>query len=280
MGTELIARGLRVREECPEAWNLERPDEVRAIHAAYVAAGAEVIQTNSFGGTRPRLARFGRERDQRALLLAAVKLAHEAAPGLPIVGSLGPSGETLPLGGAPELGWLEEAYAEAARLLVEGGIDALHLETQFHPAELEAAVRGARAGAPGLPIIASMTLMPGVTGLETPHGVPIAKMIRAALASPPDAIGVNCSVEAERMTAAVVALKEALPLPVWARPQAKVSQKCATFRSSETPETFARQALALAHAGAAAIGGCCGIGPDGIAALHRALQAEGAKVAS
>lgn len=280
MGTELIARGLCVRVECPEAWNLERPDEVRQVHAAYVAAGAEVIQTNSFGGVRTRLARFGREAQARELLAAAVRLAREAAPGLPIVGSLGPSGETLPLQGKLDLAWLEVDYARAAEALAESGAQAIHLETHFHPAELEAAVRGARQGASGLPIIASMTLMPGVTGLETPHGVPVAKMIRAVEASQPDAVGVNCSVEAERLLAAVEALVQALSLPVWARPQAKVSQKCATFRSSETPETFARHAVMLARAGAAAVGGCCGIGPAEIAALRSALDAEFAKVAS
>src|SRR3954469_3282082 len=86
MGTELIARGLRVREECPEAWNVERPDEVRAVHAAYIAAGAEAIQTNTFGGTRPRLTRFGKQDQLRPLLLAAVRLAHEAAEGRAVIG--------------------------------------------------------------------------------------------------------------------------------------------------------------------------------------------------
>src|SRR5437762_1901572 len=117
VGTELIARGLRVREESPESWNLTRPDDVRAIHAAYAAAGAR----------------------------------------------------------------------------------ALHLETQFHPLELRTAITGARQGAPQVFVIASMALMPGVTGLETPHGVPMAKMMRALQDVPPDAVGVNCAVEAERM---------------------------------------------------------------------------------
>src|SRR5438034_11275166 len=81
MGTELIARGLRVREECPEAWNLDRPDDVRAVHAAYIAAGADAVHTNTFGGTRPRLTRFGKQDQLRPILLAAVRLAREAAPG-------------------------------------------------------------------------------------------------------------------------------------------------------------------------------------------------------
>jgi methionine synthase I (cobalamin-dependent) len=125
-----------------------------------------------------------------------------------------------------------------------------------------------------------MTLMAGVTGLETPQGVPIARMIRAVEEGAPDAVGVNCSVEAERMLGSVVALREALPLPVIAKPQAKISQKCATGRSSEQPEAFAHHAMALVKAGAVAVGGCCGVGPEGIAALRRAIDTKGAKVAS
>jgi 5-methyltetrahydrofolate--homocysteine methyltransferase len=280
IGTELIARGLRVREESPEAWNLDRPDQVRAIHAAYAAAGAEAIQTNSFGATRPRLARFGLADRLGDICAAAVRLAREAAPGASIIGSLGPTGETVALGGKADVAPLRDAFAEAAAALAAAGADAIHLETQFHPAELRAAIEGARAGAPNLPLIASMALMPGATGLETPHGVPIAQMVRALEANLPDAVGANCAVEAERMLQAVTLLRERFDLPVWAKPQAKLSDKCATGRSSETPEKFARHALALIDAGAAAVGGCCGTTPASIAALRAALDREPAKVAS
>jgi methionine synthase I (cobalamin-dependent) len=271
MGTELIARGLVVRVECPERWNLERPDQVREVHAAYAAAGSEAVQTNTFGLTRPRLERFGLGGQVREVGLAAVRLAREGAPGRLVIGSLGPSGQTLPLNGAaPD--WLEAAYAEAAAALAEGGVDALHLETQFHPMELAAALRGVRAGAPDLYLIASITLMPGITGLETPHGVPIAKMASVLGDYLPDAVGVNCSIDAERMRPAVEALYRHFSLPVVAKPQAKMSDKCATGRSQEPPERFAHYAWALFQAGAAALGGCCGVGPAGIAALKQQMD--------
>lgn len=280
MGTELIARGLSTRVDCADAWNLTRPDDVRAVHAAYAAAGAEAVQTNTFGATRPRLKRFGMEDRQREICEAAVRLAREGAPGATIIGSLGPTGETLPLAGNADLGWLREAYAEAAAALAAAGAEAIHLETQFHPAELQIAIAGARAGAPGLPLIASMALMPGATGLETPHGVPIGKMMRAIEANLPDAVGVNCAVEAERMLQAVELLRDRFELPVWAKPQAKMSDKCATGQSKETPESFARRAVALVDAGASAVGGCCGTTPASIVALRAALHREPAKVAS
>jgi methionine synthase I (cobalamin-dependent) len=272
MGTELIARGMRVREECPEAWNLTHPDDVRQIHAGYAAAGSQAIFTNTFGATRPRLARFGLADRQREVIETAVRLAREAAPGRQLCGSLGPTGENLPLGGRlSDAAAVQQAFTEAAGLLAAAGVDTLVLETMFHPLEMEAAIAGARAGAPGLPLVACMTLMPGATGLETPHGVPIGKMIRAVEAGGPDAVGVNCSIEGERMLAAVEALRDALTLPVWAKPQAKISQKCVTGRSSETPDQFAAHALALVGAGAVAIGGCCGVHADAIAALAHAL---------
>lgn len=280
IGTELIARGLRVRAESTDAWNVERPDDVRAVHAAYAAAGAHVIQTNTFGSTRPRLSRFKLQDRQAEIIRAAVTLAREAAPHATVIGSLGPTGETLPLGGTPDVGWLRRAFAEAAQLLAEAGASAIHLETQFHPAELQAAIEGVREGAPKLPVIASMALMPGITGLETPHGVPLARMLKAINAAPPDAVGVNCAIEAERMLQAVIALREATTLPVWAKPQAKLSDKCATSRSKETPESFARHAMTLVDAGASAIGGCCGTTAASIAALRDALAHRGAKVAS
>jgi methionine synthase I (cobalamin-dependent) len=280
IGTELIARGLRVREESPESWNLSRPDEVRAVHAAYVAAGAEAIQTNTFGATRPRLSRHGLGNRVAEVCVAAVRLAREASPGCEVIGSLGPTGETLPLGTTPDVGWLREAYAEAAAALAAAGVGAIHVETQFHPIELRAAIDGVRQGAPETPLIASMALMPGVTGLETPHGVPIAKMVRAFEDNLPDAVGVNCAVEAERMLQSVVALRERFALPIWAKPQAKMSDKCASGRSSETPQMFARHAAALVDAGAAAVGGCCGTTPASIAALCAALGRHPAKVAS
>ncbi len=280
LGTELIARGLRVREESPESWTLSHPDDVRAIHAAYAAAGAEVIQTNTFGATRPRLARFGLADRVSELCIEAVRLAQQAAPKCEIVGSLGPTGETLPLGPNADLGWLRDAYAEAAAALCAAGVVAIHLETQFHPAELRTAIEGVRLGAPQLPVIASMALMPGISGLETPHGVPMAKMVRALEDVTPDAVGVNCAIEAERMLQAVVALRERFTLPVWAKPQAKMSDKCATGRSTESNETFARHAAALVDAGASAVGGCCGTTPASIAALRAALAEKPAQVAS
>jgi methionine synthase I (cobalamin-dependent) len=258
MGTELIARGLDVRTDIAERWVLDRPDEVSAIHRAYAAAGAQLIQTCTFGALRSRLSEALRPRVAE-ICARAVELARHAAPGLPIVGSLGPTGS-------------EAEVAEAARALANAGIDALHLETHYDAEGLAVAAAGARTGAPGTPLWISVTLMTGNSGLETPHGVPVARMLRALADAAPDAVGVNCSLDADRIRGAVERLVDAGLGPVLARPQARISEKCATGQSSERPERFAERAAQLFDLGVVAVGGCCGTTPASIAALAARLS--------
>jgi methionine synthase I (cobalamin-dependent) len=271
MGTELIARGLETGTECPEVWNLKRPEEVAAVHSLYVAAGAEALETNSFGASRTRLRRFGREAEVTSLCRAAVAVAKRAGSGLPLIGSIGPTGD------APDP-TVERDYSETAAALAEEGVDAIHLETQLHPMELEMAVRGARQGAPGLPVWTSITVHVGASGLETPLGVPIGRMVAAMIKAEPDVVGLNCSLDGERMASAIGVLRSALSQPLVLQPQAKTAEKCALRRSSESPERFAKWAYELVKAGAAAIGGCCGVGPAGIASLALLLSAKPVEV--
>jgi methionine synthase I (cobalamin-dependent) len=104
-------------------------------------------------------------------------------------------------------------------------------------------------------------------------------MLRAVETTEPDAVGVNCSVDAERMLRSVAALRERFALPIVAQPQAKISEKCASGRSSESPQTFAHFARRLVDAGASVVGGCCGVGPDAIAALKILLDRADSSVA-
>ncbi len=274
MGTELIARGLEIRSDVAERWVLERSADVSAIHRAYAEAGAEVIQTCTFGALRSRLAPHGLDGRVGEICARAVSLARTAAPGLPIVGSLGPTGR-VKSAGPIELTVhrsIEEELSEAAAALADAGVDALHLETHYSPVELLAAAAGARRGAPNIPIWISVTLMTGSSGLETPHGVPASRMLRALREAGPDAVGVNCSLDADRIRAAVELLAGARLGPVIARPQARSSEKCATGRSGEHPTRFAERAIQLYELGAAAVGGCCGTGPASIAALSTLLR--------
>lgn len=256
MGTELIARGLILSEaSTAESWNLTHPDVVRAVHAEYLAAGAEVLYTNTFGLGRDRT------RDKAAVAKAAVDHARSSGARR-IWGSLGPTLSTTP----------RRAIAESAELLARAGVEAIVLETFFDPTELEAAIPAAQSTC--LPVIACITVSPGNTGLETPTGTPLDHMIRILARHQPDAVGLNCSLDADRMLPALKRLASAVRLPCLAKPQAKQSQKCLAPKNSETPELFARLALGLVQGGATAIGACCGAGPTAISALRSAIDAQ------
>ena len=269
MGTELVARGLDIRADIAERWVLDRPEVVTAIHAAYAASGAQLIQTCTFGAVRARLAPHGLADQVRPIICRAIELAKTAAPDLPVVGSLGPSGLVLSPGFQDRalLATLEADFAEAASAMLEGGADAIHLETQLTPAELLAATAGIRRVTETLPLFVSISVMTGSSGLETPHGIPINNMIRVLAQAAPDAIGVNCSLDGERMAAAVALLIDAKLGPVLARPQARTSEKCSTGLSKESPQRYALRAALLFDLGAAGVGGCCGTTPAFIAAL-------------
>src|SRR5262245_7735909 len=118
MGTSLIARGLDLEREPAEAWNLRLPDQVRDVHRRFIEAGAGAVQTNTFGGNRLRLARYGMAGDVEPLCRAAVGLARAVAPeGVFVFGSIGPTGALPPPEGDADLGELEDSFAEQAAAL-------------------------------------------------------------------------------------------------------------------------------------------------------------------
>jgi methionine synthase I (cobalamin-dependent) len=269
IGTELIARGLRIGKDPAEGWNISHPNVLRDLHAAYFEAGAVAVQTNTFGGTRLRLTQFRRQAEVRALNLAGCLLAREARPiGKRVIGAIGPTGAIPPPEGRADLIELEDNFAEQAMYLAEGGVDVLHLETFYHPKEARAAARGAREGAPGLPIVGSMTCkMSERGGYQTAMGFTPEAMLAAFLEEGVDGVGVNCMLAPGPMVELVSFIRLRTPLPIWARPTGKPTEG-----PPVDPEELARIAEDLFSAGATAVGGCCGTGPAHIAALAAQLQ--------
>lgn len=285
VGTELIARGLDLEREAPESWLVDdaRAAVVAALHAEYARAGADVLQTNTFGGTRPRLARRGLDASLAEINLRAAALARQAAdaaraqrtrPGPIVVASLGPTGIDPFARDAGRA--IAAAYAEQIPHLVAGGCQALHFETMYHPVEAIAAVETARQVAPALPVIVSATYAHGDQGLQTPLGVPLDVMQRAIESAAPDAVGVNCSLEARKMLGVLRRLRELTDLAILVQPQgAPVDPDCRAPRrdAATLVADFVRGCLALLDAGADMLGGCCGATPAHIAALAAALPA-------
>jgi 5-methyltetrahydrofolate--homocysteine methyltransferase len=238
------------------------------VHQAYFAAGADVVQTNTFGATRIRLSAFGRQTDVRALNLAGALLARELRPaGALIAASVGPTGAIPPPEGKADLIEMEDAYAEQAMALAEGGVDLIHIETMYHPKEARAALRGIHEGAPGLAVVASMTCRRTTRGYATPLGFPPEPMIAAFLEEDADGVGVNCTLAPADMLDLIRLLRSKTGKPIFAKPTVTPTNQAPIL-----PEELAIGALALIAAGATAVGGCCGAGPEDIRAVRKAID--------
>ncbi|MEW6578044.1 MAG: betaine--homocysteine S-methyltransferase [Chloroflexota bacterium] len=275
MGTMLIARGLQ-RGTAPELWNVERPDDVRAIHRAYIQAGAQIILTNSFGGNRLRLGMHGLAERVAELNRAAARLARaeadSASQPVVVAGSLGPTGQMLaPMGTLPP----EEAaaaFAEQAGALVAGGADVLWIETMSDLEEVRAAVAGCGQAAPEVPVVATMTFdTRGRTMMGTTPEQAAAALSELGVV----ALGANCGKGPDELETAIGRMQGAGPgVPLVAKANAgapRLEGDVAVYDA--TPDVMAGYALRVRALGASIIGACCGSTPDHIRAIARALEA-------
>ncbi len=274
-GTNLFLAGLG-HGDSPELWNVERTEPVYDLAKAFVDAGADIILTNSFGGTRHRLKLHKAEHRVGELNAASAHLARRAADSVGrrvlVAGSIGPTGELFePLGPLTEADGVA-AFREQAEALAEGGCDLLWVETMSSVEELKAAVEG--AGTSGLPIVCTMSFD---TNGRTMMGVmpgEVAALVKQ-LTPRPVAYGGNCGVGAAELVAALLNMAES------AEPDdilvAKSNCGIPEFVEDEihytgTPELMADYARMALDVGARIIGGCCGTTPMHLAAMHEALK--------
>jgi 5-methyltetrahydrofolate--homocysteine methyltransferase len=268
MGTLLQDSGLE--DGAPgELWNLEAPEKVLAAHVAYADAGARVLTTNTFGGTRPRLDMHGLGDRLAEVNHAAARLARSVADerGLLVAGDVGPTGELLaPLGAlTPEEA--QALFAEQIAALVEGGIDFALVETLSDLAEADAALAAARQVAPGLPVAVTMSFD---TNLRTMMGVRPGDAVTHLAAAGADAVGANCGRGPEEMEviAAEMARARTGDLLLVAQSNAGLPQVVGDhFEYDATPDDLAAHAGRLAELGIDLVGGCCGSTPKHIAAV-------------
>ena len=275
MGTMLQAAGLDAGQ-ASESWNLDRPDDVKAIHRAYLDAGAKVITTNTFGGSRPRLELQDLGDQVGAINLAGARLAKEAASeyGALVAGDLGPTGELLePMGTlTPDLA--QDYFAEQVRGLVEGGADLILVETMSDLAEVEAAVRASQEVAPQVPVVVTLSFD---THLRTMMGVSPAQAIETLAPLGVAAIGANCGRGPDEMEAIMAQMAAVRPdgLLLIAQSNAGLPQLVGDhFEYDADPERMAAHALALKEIGVDLIGACCGSTPSHVRAMHEALHAQ------
>ncbi len=274
MGTLLQEQGLDDGGS-GELWNVDRPDVIAGIHEAYAAAGARILTTNTFGGTRPRLEMHGLADRVHELNRAGAAIATEVARrhGVLVAGDLGPTGELLAPLGTMEPDDARELFAEQLAGLRDGGIDIVLVETMSDLGEVAAAVEAARQVVPDVPVIASLSFD---TNLRTMMGVRPADAVATLAEAGVDAVGANCGRGPGEMEAIAEQLTRARAdgLLVVAQSNAGLPQLVGDrFEYDASPDELADHALALRGLGVDVIGACCGSTPAHIAAMRQALSA-------
>lgn len=268
-GTMLMAAGLPAGA-APELWNVERPEQIIALHRAYLEAGSQIILTNTFGGSRIKLEKFGLGERTRELNLAAVDLARQASQGSAYVaGDIGPTGELMrPLGPLSYEAALQ-AFSEQAAALAEGGVDLIWIETMTDLNEAKAAVTAARQAA-DLPVFCSLSFG---RKARTMMGVSARQAAQELWPLGLSAIGANCGEGLEMIPEVLRQMREVLPdAPLIAKPNAGLPKLVSGQTVYDlSAEDFARQMKEFIPLGAQVVGSCCGSSPAYIAALRSIL---------
>jgi len=269
MGTMLYGRGVFLNV-CYDELNLKQPDLVRDIHRQYVRAGAELIETNTFGANPVKLATHGLAGDTERINAAAAALARDAAgKRAAVVGAIGPLGVRIEPFGEVSVDEAREAFARQVRGLLSGGVDGFILETFSDVSELSAALQAVRL-ASDLPVIAQMTV--GTDG-KTHYGTDPSVFGPELAAQGVDVVGVNCSVGPHGVLEAIEALARVVTIPLSAQPNAGLPREVEDRKIyMASPEYMASYARRMVEAGARLVGGCCGTTPDHIRAIVGFVQ--------
>src|SRR5215470_3743162 len=282
MGTLLYSKGVFINK-CYDELNITQPDLIRNIHQEYLNAGADIIETNTFGGNSFRLARHGLADKVHEINLNGARLAREAADAFNlkkagsvlVAGSVGPLGIRIEPLGKTSREEARESFREQILALLEGGVDVLILETFGYLEELHQAILAAREAAPQLRVVAQATMDEEGNCLDGASAETFALKVTEWGA---DVIGCNCSVGPVAMLEAIERIRRLTDRPLSAQPNAGIP------RSIEgrniylcSPEYMASYARKFVNAGVTVVGGCCGTTPEHIKAMKAALRVSDIK---
>ncbi len=278
-GTALFEAGL-ANGACPELWNDTHGDVVRGIHAGYFAAGADLVETNTFGATRLKLNEYGIGDRNRELNEKGAWLARSVCPpGRYVAGSIGPTSrlpaEYEPLGDTTDEEYVA-TFREQAEALAEGGVDIFAVETMMFPQEAVAAIRACKA-ATDRPVMATMFFQ-----YEDLHdrdrtmwGESPADVARNLVAAGADIVGMNCGRGPDRAISIIREMRAATSVPLVAYPNAGLPITSGDRTTYELgPEAMAKEYPALLDAGCSIVGGCCGSGPEHVRLIAEVVRSR------
>ena len=276
MGTLLYSKGIFINRSYDEL-NLSQPDLIRGIHHDYLQAGAEIIETNTFGANSFRLARHSLADKVRDINRTGARLAREAAKSFDVwvAGSVGPLGTRIEPLGKTSFQEARDAFREQIEALVEGGVDLLILETFGYLEEIHQAIQAAREVAPSVPLVAQVTIDEDGNCLDGSDPETFAPKLAEWGA---DVIGCNCSVGPVAMLDAIERVRAATSLPLAAQPNAGIPRSVDGRNIYLcSPEYMASYARKFVASGVRVVGGCCGTTPDHIRVMKSALRAGEAR---
>ncbi len=274
MGTALQELGL-TDGGAPELWNVEQPEKVASVLDGYAAAGANVLTTNTFGGTRPRLQMHNLEDRVYELNKAGAEVARKVADkyeNVFVFGDVGPSGELMEPMGTLTHETAKELFAQQIKGLVDGGCDAILIETMSDLEEVRAAVAAANEVAPGMPVVATLSFD---TNLRTMMGVKPALAITEIVAMGVRLVGANCGRGTDEMRIIAKDLVDAKPSNVYVFVQSNAGLPQLVggeFVYNGTPEEMGQFAQEMKELGIKAIGACCGSTKEHTAAIAKVLK--------
>ncbi|HEY2829135.1 MAG TPA: bifunctional homocysteine S-methyltransferase/methylenetetrahydrofolate reductase [Thermoanaerobaculia bacterium] len=269
MGTMLYSKGVFINK-CYDELNLLSPEIVLEVHKQYVRAGAEILETNTYGANRVKLGAFGIENELRDINIAAVEIARRAAgDNVYVAGAIGPLGIRIEPYGPMGVDEARDIFREQAKALVDGGVDLFILETMANIAEIERGIVAIRDVC-SLPIIAQMTIGPdGRTVYGDTPRVIAERLDRAGA----DVIGLNCSVGPDVMLDAIEEITAVTAKKISCQPNAGLPREVNGRQMyMASPEYMAKYAKRLIHKGVKFIGGCCGTAPEHIKMIADAVR--------
>jgi 5-methyltetrahydrofolate--homocysteine methyltransferase len=277
----LIAAGLSKRE-VPETWNITNPEKLIEIHRAYLEAGAEVIQTNTFGANRLKLetSDAGRELgfvevNEKGVELVRKAIGDFGAAERYCAGEIGPTGLFFPPVGQLSADQVKETFTEQAEIFERCGVDLFLIETMYDVREAVGAVKAVRSVS-DLPVIVELTFEKKPRGYFTLVGDTPQEGIEALFAAGADIVGANCTVSSTDMIDLVPVFREATDAPLIFQPNAgSPAMEHGVPVYKQRPREFADDIEKIVRAGANAVGGCCGTNPEFIRAVHDRLTHGG-----